>query len=224
MDLDSLGVTGNLNCLNGDLWLTAFGSSGTSIFNQTYIITSGNFYNSENLTIDTGSQLDCLGSFYSGDTLGGTATATINGVVGVHQDFGISDDLNGSGTICIGGTSTNVGAITGTLNICDNGASGLDFNLGTIGSSVTFCTPACYASEQELSQEMEIYPNPTDGILYINGLQELNFIQLFSLEGKLMKSWNNAVGSLDVSELKSGVYQLIVTSNAERIVKSILIK
>lgn len=224
MDLDSLGVTGTLNSSGGNFWLTAFGSSGTSIFNQTHIITSGNFYNSENLTIGAGSQLDCLGSFYSGDTLGGTATATINGVVGVHQDFGISDDLNGSGTICIGGTSTNVGAITGTLNICDNGASGLDFNLGTIGSSVTFCTPACYASEQELSQEMEIYPNPTDGILYINGLQELNFIQLFSLEGKLMKSWNNAAGSLDVSELKSGVYQLIVTSNAERIVKSILIK
>jgi hypothetical protein len=223
MDLDSLGVTGSLNSSGGNLWLTAFGSSGNSIFNQTHITTSGNFYNSESLTIVAGSQLDCHGSFYSGDTLGGAATATINGVVGVDQDFGISDELNGSGTICIGGSSTNVGAITGTLNICDNGAAGLDFNLGTIGSSVTFCSPACFASEQELASELEIYPNPTNGVLYINGLQELNTIQLFSIEGKLMKSWNNVTSNLDVSELERGVYQLVVMSNLKRIVKSILI-
>jgi hypothetical protein len=224
MDLDSLGVTGSLNSSGGNFWLTAFGSSGTSVFNQTYIITTGNFYNSENLTIGTGSQLDCHGSFYSGDTLGGAATATIDGIVGVDLDFGISDDLNGAGTICIGGVSTNVGAITGTLNICDNGASGLDFNLGTIGSSVTFCSPACYASTEELSVDLEIYPNPTDGLLNITGLSEVNTIELYSLEGKLMKTWNNASSALDMSELKSGVYQLVVTSNMERIVKSILIQ
>ncbi len=207
-----------------NFWFTAFGSTGTSVFNQTYIITSGNFYNAENLTIGTESQLDCHGSFYSGDTLGGAASATIDDVVGVDVDFGISDDLDGSGTICIGGVSTNVGAITGTLNICDNGGSGLDFNLGTIGSSVTFCSPACYSSAQELSVDLEIYPNPTDGLLNITGLTEVNTIELYSIEGKLMKTWNNASSALDMSELKSGVYQLIVTSNMERIVKSILIQ
>lgn len=223
MDLDSLGVTGSLNSSGGNFWLTAFGSNGTSIFNQTYIITSGNFYNTENLTIGTGSQLDCHGSFYSGDTLGGAATATIDGVVGVDQDFGISDDLNGTGTICIGGTSTNVGAIAGTLNICDNGASGLDINFGTIGSSVTFCSPACYASTEEFLADLEIYPNPTTGLLHLTGLSDVNVIELYSVDGKLMKSWQNVSDLVDVSGLKSGVYQLVVTSNAARMIKSVLI-
>ena len=223
MDLDSLGVTGSLNSSGGNFWLTAFGSNGTSIFNQTYIITSGNFYNTENLTIGTGSQLDCHGSFYSGDTLGGAATATIDGVVGVDQDFGISDDLNGSGTICIGGTSTNVGAIGGTLNICDNGASGLDINFGTIGSSVTFCSPACYVSTAEFLADLEIYPNPTTGLLHLTGLSDVNVIELYSVDGKLMKSWQNVSDLVDVSGLKSGVYQLVVTSNAVRMIKSVLI-
>lgn len=224
MDVDSLGVTGQLTSYDGNFWLTAFGNNGTTIFNDTYIITEGNFYNAENLTTNTATEIICNGSFYTGDTLGGSAFANLNGSISIAQDFGVSDGVDGSAKICIGGVSTNVGTINGTLNLCDNGASGLDFNFGTIANSVVFCSPVCYVNIEEISNDWSIFPNPSETSFQIEGIEEGTRLELWSAAGVLVKSLEFNGESIDVSSVSSGAYVLKVLSTKGISVKSVLIQ
>ncbi|MDR2465754.1 MAG: T9SS type A sorting domain-containing protein [Prevotellaceae bacterium] len=63
--------------------------------------------------------------------------------------------------------------------------------------------------------QFRAYPNPANGVIYIeevNGDEPLGTsrIELYSLSGNLIKTYGNAVGSIDVSGVASGIYLMRV--------------
>jgi hypothetical protein len=65
-----------------------------------------------------------------------------------------------------------------------------------------------------MNKAMEIYPNPTTGIITIEGVK-VDKIQLFDVYGKLLKTnvVNNDEHQIDISDCASGVYLIKVFNN-----------
>jgi hypothetical protein len=65
--------------------------------------------------------------------------------------------------------------------------------------------PSAIVSEEK--NEICIYPNPASDILYITNLNSpVNTFQIYDLQGKLLRTLNNVVGSIDISILKESIY------------------
>ena len=84
--------------------------------------------------------------------------------------------------------------------------------------------------EQNLSIEeteelkVSLYPNPTSGKLFINGITNETTVDVFSVDGRqLMKKTINGNTTLDLN-YTSGLYLLKLTSEGKSVVKKILIK
>ncbi|GGG55550.1 endonuclease [Bizionia arctica] len=84
--------------------------------------------------------------------------------------------------------------------------------------------------EQNLSieevQELKVslYPNPTSGKLFINGIVAETAVEVFSIDGRqLMKTSINGNGQLDLN-FTSGMYLVKLTSEGKSVVKKVIIK
>ena len=81
----------------------------------------------------------------------------------------------------------------------------------------------CLTSVEELeSSKVNLYPNPTNNIINIEGLNknENNPIQVFDVQGKLVITKTiSEKGKIDLSELNKGVYVIKIGEVAQRIVK-----
>lgn len=77
-----------------------------------------------------------------------------------------------------------------------------------------------------LNNQIEIYPNPTRGKLNINGLQQVNRFEVYSLDGRLLTSEEVQLISdealLDLSHLPSGTYLLRTSSEVGRVQRIIV--
>jgi len=75
-------------------------------------------------------------------------------------------------------------------------------------------------SENTLSQNIKLFPNPVTEKLFIEGLTEAN-VKVINLVGEMIIEKNNA-NSIDVSSLNSGIYFLQITSgNTQSVIKFI---
>lgn len=57
---------------------------------------------------------------------------------------------------------------------------------------------------------LQVYPNPVSGLLYING-NNIRNISLYDVTGKLVNKYNAPQQTIDLSNTKEGIYLLIVT-------------
>jgi hypothetical protein len=76
--------------------------------------------------------------------------------------------------------------------------------------------------DNKQSNTLLVYPNPTNNIINIEGLNinENNLIQIFDVQGKLVITKTiNEKGTIDLSELNKGVYVIKIGEVAQRIVK-----
>lgn len=88
-----------------------------------------------------------------------------------------------------------------------------------------FCEDLVFQSS--ISQEkVEIFPNPGNSTIFIEGLPNKSTLKIFDISGKLWKNIKQISGAmhLDISMLENGIYQLIIeTENSkpqiERIIK-----
>ena len=88
--------------------------------------------------------------------------------------------------------------------------------------SINFNGSNCLNNEQVKNQclnhtaedfsNFKIYPNPTNGILTISGLQGEAHCTLFDVSGKLIFK-NSSLESINISEIPRGIYLLEVNSN-----------
>lgn len=81
-------------------------------------------------------------------------------------------------------------------------------------------------SVQDLNQEsiVEIYPNPTSGIVNIQSEKNIKQIQLISVEGKIVRKYKNE-NQLNIQDLPKGVYVLKVQlENGKMEVKKLIKK
>lgn len=62
------------------------------------------------------------------------------------------------------------------------------------------------------AQRVYVSPNPTQGTVHIFGLDNIDKIELFSLQGKLIKVFQNTNNHLDISQLPKSVYVMQIQS------------
>lgn len=204
---DSMGNTGTFNANGGYLTIATFGSTGTfNMTNNGFMDVSGNWYNAGDFTIASGLSVFVGGNAYTGDTLGGSALLTNNGAMAVTGDFASSDDVNGSGDICVGNDSYNVGVISGTLDFCDATGSDFDLNLGTIAGTVTYCTSGCSLGIHEETTDVSVYPNPASTLLYIAGSTLVETARFYTTAGSLVTERSLSGNAIDLSGMPKGLY------------------
>jgi hypothetical protein len=63
-----------------------------------------------------------------------------------------------------------------------------------------------------------VYPNPTNSILYVNGMQNAS-IQIFDLAGKLLINQQNADNQINVSNLQNGIYSVKITNESGTVIR-----
>jgi hypothetical protein len=204
---DSMGNTGTFNTNGGYLTIATFGSTGTfNMANSGFMDVSGNWYNAGDFTIANGLSVFVGGNAYTGDTLGGSALLTNNGAMAVTGDFASSDDVNGSGDICVGNDSYNVGVISGTLDFCDATGNDFDLNLGTIAGTVTYCTSGCSLGIKEETTVVSVYPNPASTPLYIAGSTLVETARFYTTAGSLVTERSVSGNAIDLSGMPKGLY------------------
>lgn len=105
---------------------------------------------------------------------------------------------------------TNFNASTRTLNIAAN--EGGKFK-------VTFeSTPKINTSIASLQHDqINVFPNPTHGLITVDRLKEVNKISVIDLTGKVLleeQVWANSSHTIDLSHLNSGIYFVVLHQNS----------
>lgn len=69
--------------------------------------------------------------------------------------------------------------------------------------------------------QIRIYPNPTQNILFVDGLKENSTIRLFSIDGRLVETHHvsGTQTQLEVNSLRPGTYLLQMGENIVRFIK-----
>ncbi len=117
-------------------------------------------------------------------------------------------------------------------NIVYNAVRGLETFNGFEHWGSTYCyhedgeqsvesTPWMYSCnaylDEEMTQKLVVSPNPVSNTFSLNGPKELKSLELYNIEGKLIKVFNASLGAneLSVSDLDSGMYLLSVNSGEQ---------
>ncbi|MCB0737455.1 MAG: T9SS type A sorting domain-containing protein [Bacteroidetes bacterium] len=62
---------------------------------------------------------------------------------------------------------------------------------------------------EQTEQDLTLYPNPTNGVLFGSLIQNAESIQVFDIQGRLVFIQNESSIELDISHLEKGVYTLL---------------
>lgn len=222
---DSVGNTGTFNATGSYMFTNAFGNSGTfTMSNEGFMDVYNNWFNIGDFTLGAGLTIFAHEDFYNGDSLGGLANLHNNGIIEVGNDFFNGFNVDGSGNFCVANDSYNIGALTGTFDFCDNTGIDFDWNSGSIAGTITYCSPGCYVSVEESENfVIEIYPNPSGGILQISGIKASTFT-IFDLSGKTVMNGKVINQTLDLNNLENGSYILELTQGVIKYHNSIVIQ
>ncbi len=98
-----------------------------------------------------------------------------------------------------------------------------NFN-GTNEEQYNFCVSCenLSSTTSALQPEVTIFPNPTSGKLTVHGLDPNSKFILFDLNGRKVISGEFASNTIDLSQLKSGVYWINISNEKFSIVKRIV--
>jgi hypothetical protein len=74
--------------------------------------------------------------------------------------------------------------------------------------------------------QFNTYPNPTSGILSVQGFEGSAKVELYTVQGQFVYTWENCASplNLDLSCFDQGVYILQVKSNAFETIKRIVLQ
>ena len=72
---------------------------------------------------------------------------------------------------------------------------------------------------------MNVYPNPTDGILYIGG-ENMNMVKysLYSIDGRLVQQDNITTSQIDISKQPKGAYLLKIETKESVLQQIVILK
>jgi len=80
------------------------------------------------------------------------------------------------------------------------------------------------AVENQINEDFEIYPNPAIDQIYLSGVNTESNYQITDLSGKIVQNNEVSSGSIDINDLDSGLYLLIINSNGNQISKKFIKK
>jgi hypothetical protein len=74
------------------------------------------------------------------------------------------------------------------------------------------------------ASEIQVYPNPTSGKIYFNNIRNKTDIDIYTIEGRKLSSFQiNSDKGLDLN-LTNGLYLFRMTSEEKSIIKKIVVK
>ncbi len=91
--------------------------------------------------------------------------------------------------------------------------------------SSTSTSSSISVSEEDLESatsditEINIYPNPASDRLYISCDNTIDAVTIYSITGTVVKKVNNVQNYIDVSDLKSGIYVIIIDAEDGKVVR-----
>jgi hypothetical protein len=91
------------------------------------------------------------------------------------------------------------------------------------GDSIGLVWDQSLSVDENLELNVAVYPNPTTGRVYISGINTEANIEVFSIDGKLLKTYKLVEDYIEL-DLASGLYTLKVISANRSITKKIIIK
>ena len=116
--------------------------------------------------------------------------------------------------------------VTGDTVFGTSGNPILDGNWNSLGVHDCSCAPAAVESIKQ-SVELSVFPNPTSGLVYINGASDVEEIKVYNSLGQMVehvKNKSKATMTMDLGPLK-GVYLMrIEQENGEMITKRVIVK
>ena len=104
----------------------------------------------------------------------------------------------------------------------------LPFSDQIVGTFIFTLQQVLSVNDILLQNSISIYPNPNEGIIYINnsGGHHLESAEIYSINGKKVKIFNQLdnQNELEIESLKSGLYFLKLNSDKGSIVQKLIIK
>lgn len=159
----------------------------------------------------------------NGNTVFQTQNVIINDVtdpVAISQPFSV--DLNGMNSITIqandldNGSNDNCSTVTLSLDQVTFTARGVydviltatdaSGNSDTSLNQVTVVDSTLGIEIVDEKLKVDLYPNPTDGLLNIESSSDLEIVELYSLSGKLLFQSNQDLATINLKNFNTGVY------------------
>jgi len=178
--------------------------------NQDSLIGSGSITNTGTFNNQTGALFNLNVSLLNSHPGASVALFNNDGAFNIGDSYYNFDNVTGNitGSITVQDTSYNSGNMSGSFDFCDatppGGSPFIDFNLGTIDPTITYCTTTGVKST-EIST-LIAYPNPTKGIVNLG--QQNVFIEVYNIEGK--KVINDYDNQVNLERFNSGIYYLVL--------------
>lgn len=76
----------------------------------------------------------------------------------------------------------------------------------------------------EFAEQLSVHPNPTKGILNVNSSIPIQGLELWSIDGRRLRSYMRNQSELDLSDFGQGIYLLQVNSKSGQVVKRIVLQ
>ena len=106
------------------------------------------------------------------------------------------------------------------ISVSDNGVIAVAYGLSGKSLVKIFDLSDFISSNSNIEEaESSLYPNPTDGILYIQENSNANEVTIYDPSGRLIRSQLIKNGETDITDLNSGTYILQVGTNIQKIIK-----
>ena len=140
---------------------------------------------------------------------------------------------SGTFTLVFGSSYTGTIKIDGTTYTPSSGIITLNLTAGShtilkgSGSNYLFYMKMEYSGtgvENAVITDLKIYPNPVIDKLYISTSEEINKLEVYEINGKLVKTQNGNNKFIDLNEIKKGSYLLRIYSDKATSAKVIIKK
>jgi len=211
---DYTGILNNDNYISLDNMTNRGQLTNTDSIIGTYSVWNvGHFDNKSGAVVSLGASIV---NGFSGASAEGIFIA--NGTLTLGDSYYNSDTTQGTtGSITCQDSSYNGGAMLGSFDFCDATppptAPFVDYNLGMIDATVTFCTLTPTALVKE--EQVVLYPNPTHNVINIKGIEGTYHLSVRNSQGQecLQKNNRNGITTIDLGDLPAGFYFLQIQAD-----------
>ena len=70
------------------------------------------------------------------------------------------------------------------------------------------------------SDEVVLYPNPAKDIIYVKNISVNTLIEIYDINGRLIRETNTTSNSISISDLSRGFYFVNVNGQVKKIIKN----
>ncbi|MDW9381054.1 T9SS type A sorting domain-containing protein [Chryseobacterium sp. JV558] len=102
-----------------------------------------------------------------------------------------------------------------------------DYSFGVVVDNLTITNGAALAtSEVSHSANIEMYPNPVKDNIHIklDSRNKIEKVSIVDMSGKLVKTFDKASDSYDLSDIPKGAYIITITNNDKEVIRKKIIK